>query len=259
MTQTLEASARDGAGDVKIIRWVAMIAGLLGFVLSVLTPLLPVVQTTATLNWPQNGQLTNVTAPLISQAPVSLTVTVPCEMIRSMPPKGGRVLGLAPPKGKDAALNSLFVTVTGQRVDVTDRNVVIASVPRAQLSGCQRVEINSTDAGTYATFFGLPPSTAAQDQDEDSAQTGYRDLRSGFKDPNLRPAIVGVFTDLTGPAPAGLNLTATIDTRFSTRPTALKLAAMLLVLFYPQYRCVLRFVALLLRFRQSHCYEAVRP
>jgi len=230
MTQTLEASARDGAGDVKIIRWVAMIAGLLGFVLSVLTPLLPVVQTTATLNWPQNGQLANVTAPLISQAPVSLTVTVPCEVIRSMPDKGGLVLGLAPPKGKDAALNSLFVTVTGQRVDVTDRNVVIASVPRAQLSGCQRVEINSTDAGTYATFFGLPPSTAAQDQDEDSAQTGYRDLRSGFKDPNLRPAIVGVFTDLTGPAPAGLNLTATIDTRFSTRPTTVKLAAMLLAI-----------------------------
>ena len=230
MTTTLEANAHGDADDVKIIRWVAMIAGLLGFILSVLTPLLPVVQTTATLNWPQNGQLTNVTAPLISQAPVSLTVTVPCEVIRSMPQKGGLVLGLAPPKGKDAALNSLFVTATSQRVDVTDRNVVIASVPRAQLSGCQRIEINSSDAGTFATFVGLPPSTAAQDQDEDSAQTGYQDLRSGFKDPNLRPAIVGVFTDLTGPAPAGLNVTATIDTRFSTRPTTLKLAAMLLAM-----------------------------
>ena len=70
----------------------AIIAGLVGFVLSVLTPLLPVVQTTATLNWPQDGQLSNVTAPLISQAPVSLTATVPCEVIRSMPPAGGLVL-----------------------------------------------------------------------------------------------------------------------------------------------------------------------
>ena len=59
--------------DVRTARWVAMIAGLIGAVLSVLTPLLPVVQTTATLNWPQNGQFTNVTAPLISEAPVSLT------------------------------------------------------------------------------------------------------------------------------------------------------------------------------------------
>ena len=230
MTQTLEAGTRDTADDVKVIRWVATIAGLLGFVLSVLTPLLPVVQTTATLNWPQNGQLSNVTAPLISQAPVSLAVTVPCEVIRSMPPKGGLVLGLAPPKGKDAALNSLFVTATAERVDITDRNVVIASVPRTQVSGCQRIEINSTDAGTFATFVGLPPSIAAQDQGEDSAQRGYRDLRSGFPDPNLRPAIVGVFTDLTGTAPPGFNLSATIDTRFSTRPTTVKLAAMLLAM-----------------------------
>ena len=40
----------------------------------------------------------------------------------------------------------------------------------------------------------------------------------------------GVFTDLTGPAPPGLTFSATIDTRFSTKPTALKLAAMLLAI-----------------------------
>ena len=39
-----------------------------------------------------------------------------------------------------------------------------------------------------------------------------------------------MFTDLTGPAPPGLTFSATIDTRFSTRPTALKLAAMLLAI-----------------------------
>ena len=85
MTRTLQSGARDGADDVKITRWVATVAGVLGFVLSVLTPLLPVVQTTATLNWPQDGKLNNVSAPLISQAPVSLAVTVPCEVIRGMP------------------------------------------------------------------------------------------------------------------------------------------------------------------------------
>lgn len=61
--------------------------------LAVLTLLLPVVQTTATLNWPQNGQLNNVTAPLISLTPVSVTATVPCEVLRTMPPQGGMVLG----------------------------------------------------------------------------------------------------------------------------------------------------------------------
>lgn len=206
--------------DVRTTRWVATIAGLLGFVLSVLTPILPVVQTTATLNWPQSGQLGNVTAPLISQAPVELTASIPCDVIRSLPPAGGMILGLAPRKGKEATLNSLFVTVTAQRVDVTDRNVVVASVPRskAQSPDCQRIEITSTTDGTFATFVGLKDSN-----------TG-KDLRSGFADPNLRPAIVGVFTDLVGPAPPGLSFSATIDTRFSTKPTPLKLAAMLLAI-----------------------------
>ena len=55
-------------------------------------------------------------------------------------------------------------------------------------------------------------------------------VRGGFADPNLRPQIVGVFTDLTGPAPPGLRLSATIDTRFSTTPTTLKLVAMVLAI-----------------------------
>jgi len=230
------ANTADMRQDVTITRWVATVAGLLGFVLSVLIPLLPVVQTTATLNWPagqgQGGQLSNVTAPLISLTPVTVTATVPCEVIRAMPPKGGLVLGLAPQKGKDATLNSLFVTVGSQRVDVTDRNVVIASVPRAQFNSpsCQRIEITSAEAGTFATFVGLPPAVSAADQDDDSAQAGSEYLRSGFKDPNLRPAIVGVFTDLTGPAPPGLTVSATVDTRFTTHPTALKLAAMVLAI-----------------------------
>src|SRR6478672_11659723 len=203
--------------NIKLTRWVATIAGLIGFVLSVATPLLPVVQTTATLNWPQSGQLNDVTAPLISETPVSMTATVPCDVIRSMPPSGGMVLSTAPKGGKQATLNALFVTVTPQRVDVTDRNVVIASVQRARVVSpqCQHIEITSTDAGTFASFVGLTDPT-----------TG-KGLRTGFADPNLRPSIVGVFTDLVGPAPPGLSLSTTIDTRFSTTPTPLKLAAII--------------------------------
>ncbi len=207
--------------DVRTTRWVATIAGLIGFVLSVATPLLPVVQTTATLNWPQNGQLNDVTAPLITQVPTDMTVTVPCDVIRSMPPKGGTVLSTAPKGGKEAALAALFVNVTPQRVDITDRNVVVASVQRSRVvgagtsPGCSSIEITSTDAGTFATFVGLIDPTTGKEQ------------RTGFADPNLRPQIVGVFTDLVGPAPPGLSVSATIDTRFSTKPTALKLAAML--------------------------------
>jgi len=205
--------------DIKVARWVAMIAGLIGFVLSVATPLLPVVQTTATLNWPQAGQMNNVTAPLISLTPVSMTATVPCEVIRSMPPRGGMVLGTAPKDGKQAALQGLFVTVSAQRVDITDRNVVVASVPRQRVQSpeCQRIEITSSEAGTFATFVGLRKADGTEQY-------------TGFVDPNLRPQIVGVFTDLTGPAPPGLSVSAVIDTRFTTHPTALKLSAMVLAM-----------------------------
>ncbi|WAC91778.1 arabinosyltransferase domain-containing protein [Mycobacterium sp. Aquia_213] len=206
------AAPRD---DVRVTRWVATIAGLIGFVLSVATPLLPVVQTTAMLNWPQSGQLNSVTAPLISLSPVDVTATVPCDAVHGLPPEGGVVLSTAPKKGKDAALNALFVVVNAKRVDVTDRNVVIASASREQVESaqCQRIEITSTRAGTFATFVGLTDPTG-------------KPLGGGFPDPNLRPQIVGVFTDLAGPAPPGLRFSATIDTRFSTTPTTLKLLAM---------------------------------
>ena len=217
--QQAAPARRDTRDDVRVTRWVATVAGLLGFVLSVATPLLPVVQTTAMLNWPQNGQLNSVTAPLISLTPVDVTATVPCSVLAGLPAEGGVVLSTAPKKGKDAALNALFVVASSQRVDVTDRNVVIASVSRAQAASpqCQRVEITSTRAGTFATFVGL-------------TNPAGKPVSGGFSDPNLRPQIVGVFTDLTGPAPPGLRFSATIDTRFSTTPTTLKLSAMVLAI-----------------------------
>ncbi|UDM34570.1 arabinosyltransferase EmbB [Mycobacterium ulcerans] len=215
-TEQATAATTASAREVRVTRWVATIAGLIGFVLSVATPLLPLVQTTAMLNWPQNGQLNSVTAPLISLTPVNLTASMPCSVVRDMPAKGGVVLGTAPKQGKDANLQALFVVVNSKRVNVTDRNVVILSVPREQVDSpqCERIEISSTHAGTFATFVGLKDPSGAP-------------LRSGYPDPNLRPQIVGVFTDLTGPAPDGLRLSATIDTRFSTTPTTLKLLAII--------------------------------
>ena len=214
MTSDLATSAKS---DVSVARWVAMIAGLLGFVMAVATPLLPVTQTTATLSWPQQGQVGNVTAPLISQAPVELTATVPCEVIDTMPGDGGLVLGTAPEQGRDAALNAMLVMVSESRVDVIVRNVVVASVDRDRMGGCSELVITSSLDGTYAEFVGLTQ------QDGSPQHTGY-------PDPNLRPAIVGVFTDLSGPAPPGLSLSATIDTRFTSQPTTLKLVAILLAI-----------------------------
>lgn len=214
---TAEDAVTPSARPLRVTRLVAVIAGLVGFVASVLIPVLPVVQTTATLNWPQGGRLGSVTAPLVSLTPVSLTASVPCTVIREMPTTAELVLGTAPPAGKGAMLNGLFVRATTQRVDVIARNVVVLSVPRNRMAdpACQRLDVSSSTAGTFATISGLI--------DPDTGTT----LRGGFSDPNLRPQIVGVFTDLTGPAPSGLSLSATIDTRFTSTPSPLKTAAML--------------------------------
>ena len=94
-----------------------------------------------------------------------------------MPPAGGVVLGTAPRKGKDANLQALFIVVNKQRVDVTDRNVVILSVPRDQVESpqCQHIDVTSTLAGTYATFVGLK-------------DPGGAELRSGYPRPEPAPA-----------------------------------------------------------------------
>ncbi len=203
--------------DVKVARWVATIAGLLGFVLAVATPLLPVTQTTATLNWPQQDRVDDVTAPLIAQAPLTLTASIPCTVLRDMPARGGLVLGTAPAQGRDAALNAMLVNVSASRVDVIVRNVVVASINRNRVAGCDRLDITSSHDGTFAEFVGLRKSDGSPQ-------------RTGYADPNLRPAIVGVFTDLVGPAPPGMQFSATIDTRYTSHPSALKLTAMLLAM-----------------------------
>ena len=47
----------------RTARLIAIVAGLLGTLLALATPLLPVEQTTAELNWPQNDVLASVDAP----------------------------------------------------------------------------------------------------------------------------------------------------------------------------------------------------
>ena len=187
------ARADEMRRDVKVARWVATIAGLIGFVLSIATPLLPVVQTTATLNWPQNGVLANVTSPLITQTPVSMTVTVPCDVIRGHAAAGRSGAG----HRTEGRQTGRAQRAAGQRHRQPRRHHrpqrrggELCLGPKWFRPACQRIELTSSEAGTYATFVGLTDSTG-------------KPLRTGFDDPNLRPAIVGVFTDLTGPPRPG--------------------------------------------------------
>ena len=82
-TPNLPVTVRSAAGDVRSARRVATVAGLIGFVLAVLDAAAargaddrsPELAAAA-------ANSSNVTAPLISQAPVSLTASIPCDVIR---------------------------------------------------------------------------------------------------------------------------------------------------------------------------------
>ena len=69
----------DGGTTYRAARIVAVVAGLLGALLAIATPLLPVKQTTAQLNWPQNGVLGSVEAPLIGYVATDLNISIPCQ------------------------------------------------------------------------------------------------------------------------------------------------------------------------------------
>ncbi|MFC9965459.1 arabinosyltransferase domain-containing protein [Nocardia ignorata] len=215
------------AKDFRIARWIALIAGLLGAVFAVATPFLPVTQTTAQLNWPQNGKLGNLQAPLMSQVPIDLNATIPCAAVDRLPAQGGMLLATAPPQGDGAALEALFVRVSDTAVDVVDRNAVVASAPRSEMGGCSTITIASDQHRTGASFDGLTTEIERPIPGRPGATETVRVPVEGELGGDLRPQIVGVFSDLEGEVPQGLSLTSTIDTRFSSSPSAVKLIAII--------------------------------
>ena len=225
----------DSAASPRIARIVAVVAGILGVLLCGLTPLLPVTKTTASIQWPQapgaDGNVSDITAPLVSGAPQSLDASIPCKAIASLPTAGGLVFSTIPPAGIDASRNGLFVRANADTVVVAFRDSVAAVAPRAAIStpACSTLHMWAGAGGVGADFVGIPGAT-------------------GTLSPEKKPQIAGIFTDLkvpaqpgaagpatsgpgaAGPATSGPGLSARIDidTRFITSPTPLKLAVMVL-------------------------------
>ncbi len=198
----------------RIARLVAVLAGLAGILLCGLTPLLPVKQSTATILWPQGVDperpVGDITAPLVSGAPESLDVSIPCTLIDTLPAGGGVVFSTNPADGIDAARNGLFVRANTESVFVAFRDTVAAAAPRAAVASgaCSTVRVWANPGAVGADFVGIPGAT-------------------GTLAPDKKPQVTGIFTDLKPTAAVpGLSARIDVDTRFITRPTALKLAVM---------------------------------
>jgi arabinosyltransferase A len=201
----------------RIARLVALVAGAAGIVLCVLVPLLPVKQTTATILWPQapgaDGNVGQITAPLVSGAPLTMDVSIPCRAVASLPAAGGLVLSTVPPAGTDASRNGLFVRANADVVVVAFRDSVAAVAPRHAVDSgaCSMLHIWAHIDGVGAEFVGIPGA-------------------AGKLTVEHKPQVAGVFTELKVPATSNERPSARIDidTRFITSPTALKTAVMVL-------------------------------
>ncbi|WP_442941328.1 arabinosyltransferase domain-containing protein [Nocardia sp. NBC_00403] len=214
--------------DFRTARIIALVAGVLGALFALASPFLPVAQTTAVLNWPQDGKLGNVQAPLMSQVPIEMKATIPCAAVAELPEQGGMLLATAPPQGDRAALEAMFVRVSDTAVDVIDRNAVVASAQRSQMGECSSITISSDSNSTKAAFDGL---TTMVEKPVEGGAPGAKQMVAvpvaGQLAGDLRPQVVGVFSDLQGAVPAGLSMQMTVDTRFTSTPTAIKLVAMI--------------------------------
>ncbi|HEX9832697.1 MAG TPA: arabinosyltransferase domain-containing protein [Mycobacterium sp.] len=213
----------------RTARIIAIIAGLVGAALALATPLLPVTQTTAQLNWPQNGVLRSVDAPLIGYVATDLTITVPCSAAAGLagPQNRGRtvLLSTVPKQAPKAIDRGLLIERVNNDLLVIVRNTPVVSAPMDQVlsPACQRLEFTAQADKVTGEFVGLV-AEGGQAQGEADPGEPLRGERGGY---DFRPQIVGVFTDLSGPAPPGLEFSATLDTRYSSSATWAKLLAMI--------------------------------
>ncbi len=199
----------------RIARLAAVVSGIAGLLLCGIVPLLPVNQTTATIFWPQgstaDGNITQITAPLVSGAPRALDISIPCSAIATLPANGGLVLSTLPAGGVDTGKAGLFVRANQDTVVVAFRDSVAAVAARSTIAagGCSALHIWADTGGAGADFMGIPGG-------------------AGTLPPEKKPQVGGIFTDLKVGAQPGLSARVDIDTRFITTPGALKKAVMLL-------------------------------
>ena len=191
--------------------------GLIGILLAIVVPMLPVLQTTSNVSWPQDEDVNPVTLPLVAYYPQNIDIAVPCSAVGDLEDSEGNVLvSTAPAQAPDASARGLSVAVAGSQVEVRSRNALIATAPLSDVMGgaCSQVRVHSDANLTVAEFVGM--------QNEEG------EPYAGSTQDDVRPQVVGVYSDLQGSAPEGLSVDIEVDSRYTTDPTLLKKIAIVL-------------------------------
>ncbi|MGO2896353.1 arabinosyltransferase domain-containing protein [Corynebacterium casei] len=199
----------------KGLRMAAIITGLLGFVLFMATPFLPVTQTQSSFEWPREDSLNSVTAPLISVTPEEIDATIPVTAVDMLREGQDLLYGTVPPESEEASNRGMFVRAGEDGLSVISLDEVVLSLSEEQvqeLADDDVIEIHAAEDGTTVSVGEF------SEKSED----------------DLRPQVVGVFTEiedtpenLTELSGAGLNVHVEINSRFTSSPTTVKLIAMI--------------------------------
>ncbi|MQA16870.1 MAG: arabinosyltransferase, partial [Pseudonocardiaceae bacterium] len=208
-------AADDGTGhpddaQAPRLRLAATVLGLLGALLAIAVPLLPVVQDTAVIDWPSGNGVTPVNAPLSAYQPQEISATVPCDSARSLDarsPEPAPLVSTTPPASAEGAAVRMLLQVSDGKVSVISRGQLLGTA--AMPPGACEVELNSSAAATTVTVADRP----------------VVDL-----DADVRPQVVGIYTALDASVDPvdGVGVQITPDTRFQSVPHPVKFAGMVL-------------------------------
>ena len=195
------------------LRLTAIIAGLIGFLCFVATPLLPVNQTQSSFDWPQQNSLQSINAPLISVAPEEIEAEIPLGAVDKLRDGQDLLYGTIPPESKKASNRGMFVRAGEDGLSVTSLDEVVFSLTPeqvAKLPDDASLRIDSTEEATTVSL-----GTYSKTSEED-----------------LRPQVTGVYTEIDNTPEnlqaldSDLRIHVEVNSRFTSSPTALKLIAM---------------------------------
>ncbi|MGP5659969.1 arabinosyltransferase domain-containing protein [Corynebacterium falsenii] len=216
-------SADSGAAAKRRrIKLISIVSGFLGFFLFLSIPFLPVKQEQASFSWPQGGDLTSVTAPLMSYVPQDLDISLPIEETTKLNPGATTVLSTVPQDAQEATLRGLFVRSTDNGLDVVIRNVVPLSIPKDDLSKLPANAVLRITSDSTKTHVWIPDADRPDGQPYDSTIND-----------DIRPMLTGIYSEMDNtPAntqaaeAAGLKVDVKVDSRFTTSPSLIKTLAM---------------------------------
>ncbi len=203
-----ESRAGDDRVPPRRLRLAATFLGLLGALLALAVPLLPVVHDTAVITWPSDNGVAPVNAPLAAYQPRELSATVPCATAASLDARSrapAPLVTTTPPGSTEGAGVGMTLQVSGGTVTVISRGQLLGSAPLPP--GPCTLQVNSTVFGTTAILGDRPIVDVTGD---------------------VRPQVVGIYSALdAGADPVdGLSVQVTPDTRFQSVPHPVKFTAM---------------------------------